>query len=66
MDNARVINKASLQGKAKCYLCGQTEKFHCQDPLLHLSVHAICLELLAYNLPEKTGKILMKAVRQRK
>jgi hypothetical protein len=62
MSKKREVIKVSSQVK-KCALCNQKEEFPRQDPLRYLCVHEICLELLAYSLPSKAGKILLKALR---
>jgi len=64
MTGSKVINKSSLRGK-KCALCNQAEEFSTQDPLRYLCVHEICLELLAYNLPNKAAKALLRAVKEK-
>jgi hypothetical protein len=51
-----------LPVKARCFLCDQPDVFALEDPLLLLSIHQICLELLAANLPAKTAKIIMEVV----
>jgi hypothetical protein len=62
-----VVDKFYLPVKTnRCILCNQAEVFPFEDPLVVLSIHEICLELLAANLPKKTGKILMKAVKEQK
>jgi len=49
---------------SRCLLCNEREEFPEEDQIITLSIHLVCLQLIAYNLPSKSGKILLKALQK--
>ena len=63
------VDKASLENKTefdtgRCLFCKEREEFPKEDQIITLSIHLVCLLLIAYNLPGKSGKILLKALQK--
>jgi len=48
----------------RCLLCKEREEFPKEDQIITLSIHLVCLQLIAFNLPTKSWRILMKALRE--
>jgi hypothetical protein len=57
-----VLKHSPQVNHQRCVLCHQSEDFPIEDPLLSMSIHTVCLELLAANLPSNAGKALLGAL----
>jgi len=67
MSNNNDVKKSYSQRiNATCCLCQQGEEFANDDPLLTLRIHYICAQLVAFNLPHKSGKVLLQALKSLK
>jgi len=54
------VNKSTK----RCLLCKEREEFPTEDPIVDLPIHYVCLQLITFNLPRKSSRILMKVLRE--
>jgi len=47
-----------------CLFCKEKEEFPAEDPIVDLPIHYVCLQLITFNLPRKSSRILMKVLRE--